>query len=170
MKTIYLITTNKDKFAIAKEKATPYLVSVKQKKMETPEIQSREVKEVAEFSAEYAANLLQMPVIVTDAGLSIKALKGFPGPFVKYTNQWFSASDYLQLMKGKKNRRVEWVEVISFCEPGKKPKSFASTSKGKLALKSSGSCPGSKRSRSSKDRHPEAAASRYVPVSSNPSE
>jgi len=141
MKEISIVTTNELKFKVAKKMAELYDVEVVSKKIETPEIQSVSVKEVAEYSAKYAAEYLGKPAIVTDTGLNIKALNGFPGPFVKYINEWFTSQDYLNLMKGKTNREVEWHETVAYCEPGQDPISATSIGTGKLAEKAEGSMP-----------------------------
>ena len=92
--------------------------------MDTPEIQSESVEEIAAFSAKWASDKLNKPVAVSDGGCYIEALNGFPGPFIKYINKWFSAENMLDLMKGKKDRRVVWRDCLAYCEPGKKPKTF----------------------------------------------
>lgn len=92
--------------------------------MDTPEIQSESVEEIAAFSARWAADTLKKQVVVSDGGCYIEALNGFPGPFIKYINKWFSAEDMLNLMKNKKNRRVVWKDCLAYCEPGKKSKTF----------------------------------------------
>jgi XTP/dITP diphosphohydrolase len=50
-----------------------------------------------------------------------KRLKGFPGPFIKYTNKWLSSQDILNLMKDKINRRLEIQDILAYCEPNKEP-------------------------------------------------
>ena len=49
--------------------------------IEIPEIQEYDSAKIAAFSAEYTANLTQKPVLVTDVGYFITALKGFPRVF-----------------------------------------------------------------------------------------
>lgn len=142
MKEIYFVTTNPVKFAVGAKKAEPFAIEFIQKKLETPEIQSMDVQEVAEYSARFAADQLQAPVIATDSGLHINALNGFPGPFIKYTNKWFSSQDYLNLMKDKEDRSILWLEAISYCEPGKAPITFMNKAKGSLSTTAYGDMPG----------------------------
>lgn len=123
-KEIIFVTGNKYKFRVAQKSLVGGGFKPVQKKLETPEIQSDSVEEVSAFSAKWAADILKKSVAVSDGGCYIEALNGFPGPFIKYINKWLSAGDLLNLMKGKKNRRVFWRDCLAYCEPGKKPKTF----------------------------------------------
>lgn len=138
IKTIYFITTNEDKIETAR-KALGYLpVEVKLKRFKTPEIQSMDLREIAEYSAKYAAEKIKAPVIVTDAGHYIPALGGFPGPFTKYVNKTLTVKDFLRLMKSVKNRRVFMKEALAYCEPGGKPVSFLVSIGAKVGFKPAG--------------------------------
>lgn len=129
---IYL-TSNQVKFEVAKRVFEDTDIELIQRSMPTPEIQSTEVAVVAEYSAKWAYEQLNQPVIVTDAGLHISALKGFPGPFIKYINEWLSADDLLSLMKDKDNRQVVIKDCLSYCEAGKKPVTFCGEYHGTLS-------------------------------------
>ncbi len=134
-KTIFFVTGNYYKFQAAKIALKNTGIRLIQKKMEVPEIQDESVKKIAMFSASWAANIFKKPAIVSDGGCYIKALNGFPGPFIKYISKWLSAEDLLRIMSGKKNRRVVWVGCVAYCEPNKKPVANIEKYKGKLALK-----------------------------------
>lgn len=123
-KEIIFITGNKYKFQVAQKSLAGSGFKLIQKKMDTPEIQSESVEEIAAFSARWAADTFKKKVVVSDGGCYIEALNGFPGPFIKYINKWFSVKDMLNLMKNKKNRRVVWRDCLAYCEPGKKSKTF----------------------------------------------
>jgi len=60
------ITGNKYKLQSAMKALAPYGIEVEQVKLETPEIQSESSREIAEYSAKYAAEKLQKPVVVSD--------------------------------------------------------------------------------------------------------
>lgn len=135
MKTIIFVTGNKYKFQVAQKALEKTGIKLVQKDLKTPELQSEDIKEIASFSAQWAANLLKKPVVVTDAGYYIKALNGFPGPFIKWINKWFTAKDYLKLMEGKEDRTVITKDCLAYCEPGKKPITFTGSAKGTIALK-----------------------------------
>lgn len=137
MKTLIFITGNKYKFKIAQKALHNLNIKLIQKSLDTPEIQSVDVKDIASFFAKWASGFLKKSVILSDAGFYIESLKGFPGPFVKYTNKWLLAEDYLRLMKGKKNRRVVVKDCLAYCEYGKKPITFCAQTKGRIAYKES---------------------------------
>ncbi|MFA5249031.1 MAG: non-canonical purine NTP pyrophosphatase [Candidatus Paceibacterota bacterium] len=132
---IIFITGNKYKFATAKKALADLDLELVRQDMETPEIQSTNVEDVAMYSARWASKSLESPAFLTDCGISLETFKGFPGPFVKYTNQWFSAEDYINLMKGKENRSLEARDCLAFCQPGKEPKLFISVVRGRVAEK-----------------------------------
>lgn len=133
MKTVYFVTGNPYKLQVAQEVLGKKGIEVIQQKLETPEIQSTDVEEIASFSAKWASEKIGKPVALTDAGYYIEALNGFPGPFIKYINQWLTAEDLLKLMKGKKNRTVVVRVCLAYCEPGKNPISFLRKTTGTIA-------------------------------------
>lgn len=133
MKTIVFITGNQYKFQTAQKALEGTGITVIQQKLETPEIQSTEVEEVAAYSAKWAADHLQQPVVVSDAGYYIEALNGFPGPFVKYINKWFTSADLVTLMRGRSTRTVVAKDCLAYGEPGKEPVIFLGTAKGTMA-------------------------------------
>lgn len=75
------VTGNKYKFEVVRKVLAEQGVTLVQQNLDTPEIQSANVEEVASYSATWASDRLQKPVIITDAGYYIKALNGFPGPY-----------------------------------------------------------------------------------------
>jgi len=135
---LLLITGNKYKLAAARKGLERTGIEIEALKMETPELQSLNSKEIADYSAKFAAEKLQKPVIVTDASWQFEGLNGFPGPFAKFMNNWFSMKDYQRLLKGVKNREAKIIEVVSYCKPGEQPKSFQGSCEGTLSLKPRG--------------------------------
>jgi len=136
LKKIYFITSNKNKFQTALTAFKDSDFQLVQKTLDTPEIQSDDLGEIASFSAKFAANILKHPIFLTDAGCFIESLNGFPGPFIKYINQYLTAEDFLRLMAGKNNRKVVFKECLAYCEPGKNPVLFVSSAEGKISIKS----------------------------------
>ena len=98
--TLHYLTGNRFKFHVAQQALLGTELVLEQNRLAVPEIQSNSVRDIAEFSAQWASTQLDHPFIVTDAGFYIDALNGFPGPFVKYVNQWFSVEDLLRLEHG----------------------------------------------------------------------
>jgi XTP/dITP diphosphohydrolase len=132
---IYLVTTNQKKLLTAQKVLEKYKVDLEMLVLpyEAPEIQSFDVKEIAAFSAQYVANKENKPVLVTDVGYYIEALKGFPGAYVKQMNHYFQSEDLLKLMEGRENRAFKMVECLGFCIPNHEPMTFITESGGTIA-------------------------------------
>lgn len=135
MRTLVFVTSNQYKFEVAKESLEESGVELIQEKLETPEIQSTDVSQIASFSADWAANKLGKPVVLLDVGYYIEELNGFPGPFIKYINNWLNAEDLLKLMKDKSNRKVVVKGALAYCKPTKAPVVFLSEWEGNIAQK-----------------------------------
>ena len=113
MQKVVFITGNEYKYEQAKAALKETDIELIRQKIDTPEIQSTKVEEVAAYSSKWASEKLNLPVVLTDSGYYFEALNGFPGPFIKYVNQWFSAQDFLNLMSGKQNRKVCVTQCLS---------------------------------------------------------
>ncbi len=137
-KTITFVTGNEYKFLLAKRALAifPSLL-LERRTIDFPEIQSCLNEEIAAYSARNISNLLQTPVIVSDAGFAIHALNGFPGPFIKYINDWLTPEDILAMMEGKTDRRAKFVDILAYAEPGQEPVLFHDEASGVIAYKSS---------------------------------
>ena len=92
MKEIVMATGNVGKWEIARDIFKNYNLTLTQEKVETPEIQASTVEEVSLYSAKYASDKLNKPVIKSDVGYYIEELGGFPGPFVKFVNNMLKPS------------------------------------------------------------------------------
>jgi XTP/dITP diphosphohydrolase len=133
--SLIYVTGNPLKFKVAVRFFEGSRISLESRDLSTPEIQSSRVEEIAEWSAAWACRSLNRPVVVMDAGYYIEALNGFPGPFIKFVNEWFSAEDYLNLMQGKTNRRVVIRDCLAYCRPKEKPAIFSQLHQGQLAAR-----------------------------------
>lgn len=133
MQNIIFITGNEYKFKQAKAALKDTDVLLTRQKLDTPEIQSTKVEEVASFSSKWASQKLNQTVVLSDAGYSFEALNGFPGPYIKYINQWFTAQDFLNLMAGKTNRKIIVTQCLSYCEPGEEPINFTGSVEGTVS-------------------------------------
>lgn len=135
---ITYVTGNKFKIDMAQKILGPLGVEVLQKKIDCPEIQDDKIENVSKFSASYAAEKLNTPVIKNDSGLVIEALNGFPGPYTAYVEDTLTEEGILKLMSNIENRKACFVEVISYCEPNKEPISFISKTEGTISLERRG--------------------------------
>lgn len=105
MKITY-ITSNDLKYQIAREICQNTSIDLSRRKIELYEIQSMDLEQIAKHTAKEASQKCNGMLAVTDAGFFIEALKGFPGPFVKYVNQYFAAEDIIRLMNKVDNRKI----------------------------------------------------------------
>lgn len=97
-----------------------------------PEVQGS-LEEVASFGAKYVAEKLQKPIIVEDAGLFIKSLNWFPGPFSSYVQDTLTNKGILKLLKDEQDRYAEFRSCIGYCAPNHEPKTFLGTVPGYIA-------------------------------------
>lgn len=86
--------------------------SFSSQKLPLEELQSDSLEKLVAHKAQQAFAQLQRPVFVQDAGWSIPALKGFPGPFMKYMNQWLESEDFLALMRNKTDKTVNLIDYF----------------------------------------------------------
>lgn len=134
---LYYITGNKHKISVAKKYLSPLGVTFEGKSLDLIETQTDDIAEIAKTKAEQAFALLKQPLFVNDAGWNIPSLNGFPGPFMKYINDWFTYDDLLTLMRDKKNRSILFEEVFCFTN-GKIYKFFKGSKKGTILEKPQG--------------------------------
>ena len=113
-KSITYVTGNWAKIDSAKQILEPLGYSVNNIKIETPEIQADDVTEVAKYSAKWAAQKLNVPVLKNDSGLFVNALKGFPGVYTHYADDTIGADGLLKLMEGIENRNAYFKESIAY--------------------------------------------------------
>ncbi len=113
---IYYITTNSNKFENARAILAQHDILIEQRALDIDEPQRADALEIAIIKAQRAFAELQQPLFVNDATWMIPSLKGFPGPFMKYINQWFEPSDFINLMQGKSDRRVILRDTIVYVD------------------------------------------------------
>lgn len=114
MKEFLFVTKNKAKFNRASKILKEYGILLKQHPMEILELRSMDIKEIATSKAKYAMSKLNKPFFVLDAGIYIKALNDFPGPYVEQMLKTFGIKGLLEIMKDKKDRNVEFKYVLVY--------------------------------------------------------
>ena len=113
---IEYVTGNESKFKTALAYLEPLRIHINQKVLEIEEIQSDSIVKVSEDKAKKAFEIVRLPLFVNDSGWEIPILKGFPGPYMKYMNDWFSPEDFLRLMEGRSDRRIILKQVITYID------------------------------------------------------
>lgn len=123
------ITSNSDKIFIAKSRLKDYGISFEAKAVDMVEIQSTSTEEIAQHKAKQAFEMLRTPLFVTDDGWSIPALNGFPGPYMKYMNDWLTPTDFLNLMKDHTDKRI--IHTVTLCyTDGENSRTFTTSYQG----------------------------------------
>ncbi|MBY0309856.1 hypothetical protein K2Q16_01785 [Patescibacteria group bacterium] len=115
MKISY-VTGNVGKFENAQKFFTQFNIEVEQLPIKVEEIQSGNSLEIAVAKAEAAYAQVKKPLFVNDASWIIPALGGFPGPFMKFVNQWFKPQDFINLMIDKLDRRIILKDSIVYID------------------------------------------------------
>jgi len=116
MNILHYITGNQLKFDTAIQFFAKYDISITHTKLDTYEIQSAESLPVALSKAQQAWEILHESLFINDTCWIIPALNGFPGPYIKYINDWFSATDFIHLMSGKTDRTVILRDTIVYMD------------------------------------------------------
>ena len=114
---IHFATGNANKFQEAKaylENNVPGL-TLKQLKVDLPELQADSLAEVAKFKVEGAAKICKGNVFVEDAGLFVPSLNGFPGVFSAEVKKMLDCKGILKLMADvtEPAKRTAYFEVCT---------------------------------------------------------
>ncbi len=109
----YFQTTNKHKFKEAKKIFEKYNLELEWIPEKYREIQASSLEEVA---IESIKEIGKKNVFIEDAGLFIKALKGFPGVYSSYVEKTIGNEGILKLMKGIEERDAEFISIVAFLE------------------------------------------------------
>lgn len=115
---VIFVTKNEHKFLEAKAIAESIGVTLIQSYIKKVEIQAPELEEIAIFSSRYIRNKLgNTTYIVEDAGLFIKYLNGFPGPYSSYVYKTIGCEGILKLLRGVNNREATFKSVVVLYDP-----------------------------------------------------
>lgn len=110
---INYVTKNKAKAESARQFFNIHGIEINQIKMDTIEIQSDNIEDVAKFSAKYAFEKLNIPVLKNDTGLFVETLGGFPGAYSHYAEDKIGYEGLLKLLERKENRKAYFLEVFA---------------------------------------------------------
>lgn len=93
------------------------------------EIQHYNPLEITKAKVRAAYEKASQSVVVNDSSWEIPALGGFPGGYMKDVANWFTAEDFLALMKDKNDRRIILHDVVAYFD-GEQLKLFISDQTG----------------------------------------
>ncbi len=137
---VYVVTGNKGKLREFKLLGEELGIEVIQLNIPKIEVQAERLEDIAAISAQLIAPHVRNlgAVFVEDAGLFIKALKGFPGPYSSYVFKTIGVNGVLKLMEGVKDREAIFKSVIALVTCNH-IKLFKGVVKGFIAEKARGS-------------------------------
>jgi len=115
-RVVFFATNNINKFNEARRVLAEYKIAVGMLRVKTAEIQSANLREIAQTSARDAFKRCRLPVIVEDAGLFIDALRGFPGPYAAYVYKTIGNKGLLKLIENVEDRKAKFQSVIAYCD------------------------------------------------------
>jgi XTP/dITP diphosphohydrolase len=135
-KVVFFATGNINKFNEARSILGQYGTAVGMLRLKGDEIQSENLKEIAETSVKNAYQRCRLPIFVEDAGLFIDSLGGFPGPYAAYVYKTIHNSGILKLIENAADRRAMFQSVIAYCDDQTpcEPICFEGEAKGEITL------------------------------------
>jgi len=136
-RSIYFATGNKDKFDEARDVLKNYKIKVIMIRNKFEEIQSDDLREIARHALLKALESCRSPIIVEDAGLFVRTLKGFPGPYSSYVHRTLGIGGVIELMKGKSDREAEFRSAVAYGDSSI-IKTFEGIVKGRVILRPRG--------------------------------
>ena len=113
-KKIAFITGNPHKLEEAKSVLKDYDITIESLQFDIDEIQHYNPLEITKAKARAAYEKAAYPIVVNDSSWEIPALGGFPGGYMKDVANWFTAEDFLALMKDKNDRRIILHDVVAY--------------------------------------------------------
>jgi len=139
-KVVFFVTGNIHKFNEARKILAEYDISVAMLNIDAVEIQDDSLENIAKTSAIDAVEKSDLPVFVEDAGLFIKALNGFPGPYSSYVYRTIGTKGILKLMQNERKRDAHFSPVVAFCNPKEslEPKIFQGKIEGTITYDTRG--------------------------------
>ncbi len=135
---LFCATTNADKFGLGQKTLAGHDIELIQVKLGIEEIQGEDAHTVVRDKAEKAYRQLGKPVVVSDDWWELAALNGFPGPYMKSINHWFTPGDFMRLMHGQKDRSVKLITHLGYFD-GRDFELFSDTIYAKLVDRPKGS-------------------------------
>jgi inosine triphosphate pyrophosphatase len=131
--TLNFITSNKNKLSEVRAiLSTIPNLELNSSSLDLAEIQGT-IEEIASDKASRAAEQLNAPVLTEDTALEFNALKGLPGPYIKYFLTALGHEGLNNLLLAYEDKSAVTVCTFAFCEgPGSKPVLFQGKTDGKI--------------------------------------
>ncbi|PGG99872.1 inosine triphosphate pyrophosphatase [Blastomyces parvus] len=131
MKTINFITGNKNKLAEV-QAILGDAIEVNNRAIDVPEIQGS-IEEIAKEKCRKAAEAVQGPVLTEDTALEFNALKGLPGPYIKWFLEALGHDGLNKLLDPYEDKSIVAVCTFAFSSgPGAEPILFQGKTEGRI--------------------------------------
>lgn len=137
MSRFIFVTSNYHKVRIAKAVCDQAGIAFERQNVEFVEIQYDKAEEIALHKVRQAYEKFGKAVAVTDDSWIWPGLNGFPGPYMKYMNQWLTTGDFINLTKSLKDRRATMRQVVAYKDKNNE-KVFAADIEGVLLQQAQG--------------------------------
>lgn len=125
---LYFITGNKNKFSEVKA----IIPGIKQLKMDLPEIQSLDAKEIIEYKLKAASKRHKGQFFVEDACLHLKAIGELPGPLIKWFMKTIGHEGLYKIAKSLKEFSAKASVIIGYSDKKGNIRFFEGVQKGKV--------------------------------------
>lgn len=135
--TITFVTGNKNKLLevqrlLSSDRTRSIPFDLEKAKLDLPELQGSP-EQIAREKCETAANLLQSAVMTEDTSLCFHALKGLPGPYIKWFLDDLGHDGLNKLLQGFDDNRAYAQTIIAFSPgPGKEVHLFDGRTEGRI--------------------------------------
>jgi len=117
-RVVLLVTSNVHKFNEARQILGEYgIATAVLKNIRAVEIQDDDIKNIAIARAMNVFEKCRLPIVVEDAGLFIRKLADFPGPYSSYVYRTIGNDGLLKLMENMTDRRACFRSVVAFLSP-----------------------------------------------------
>lgn len=116
MQRLLCVTGNKHKFAYGEGAFRKIGVTLEQRVADIDEIQGENSENIIAAKARSAFALVHQPPVVTDDSWSIPGLRGFPGPYMKSMNHWFTPEDFLHLTHDLADRCIFINQYVAYID------------------------------------------------------
>lgn len=83
--------------------------------LDLPEVQG-DMEEISIRKCQEAARRLKGPVLVEDTSLCFNALKGLPGPYIKWFSEKLEPEALPRLLAGWEDKSAEAVSTVAYCD------------------------------------------------------
>ncbi|UJR08932.1 hypothetical protein I4U23_013184 [Adineta vaga] len=129
---VTFVTGNKNKLAEVQAILHDVLPDLKSQHLDLPEYQG-EAEEISKEKAKLAAQQVNGPVLIEDTSLCFNALKGLPGPYIKWFLDKIGHDGLNKLLAGYEDKTAYAQCVFSFCAgPNSEPIVFDGRCPGRI--------------------------------------